>query len=493
MPKHKVSLPPAQWPAEMRRCLEARTDRLSVHQRHRLSQSLGKWLKAAQDEGLPPDQVTVDLWHARTSGLGKDARNAVRQAIVLVFPEARAILFAREAPKARGKREKLATLIERNLARWPENWRAAAAPMLHIDPDELSDGILIQAWSHETVKGRVEYLSTHFAFCRANNLPPDVTRQSVRANLRDRQQRCASGDLRIGGTHVYLCQVTGITSAIWPQRDWAWLRQTRDRFKKIAKHHPSRNDGRVIEITELRATACRELAAADKQQAQALNHRERIAAHTKARTALAMLLLSEAPVRIESAAGIATDRHLSEDGRTVTLQAHETKERAMDTRQFSDEAVAAIRHFASHHRTVVAPIGETRLFLADDGAPLSGAYLSRTIGDHCEKAFGKRTTAHPIRNSVASFILSEAPEEAGLASVILHHSDPATTNAYTATAHQVIAGNSLREIHTNGARSAGATRKVQKRRSSPGKSRSLRAELASKRHRREGSQTTTSP
>ncbi|WP_424934762.1 tyrosine-type recombinase/integrase [Amaricoccus macauensis] len=481
MAKHRISLPPAEWPVEIRDRFEAHADRLGVHQHRRLSLCLGRWLKAARDEGVPPNHVTANLWHARTSSFRKDARNALRQAVVLVYPEARAILFAREAPKLRSKRAKLAALIERNLARWPEDWRTTAAPMLHIDPDELSDGILIQAWSPQTVKGRVQYLSTHFAFCRKNGLSPDVTRQSVRANLRDRQTRCTAGDLRIGGALVYLDQLCGIASAIRPDRDWKWLRKTRDRMKKIARHHPSRNDSRIVEIPELRDAALKELAAADKRQTQAMNHRQRVAAHTRARTALAMLLLSEAPVRIESAANIATDRHLSEDGRTVTLQAHETKERAMDTRQLSDEAVAAIRHFVSHHRAVVAPLGETRLFLADDGAPLSAAHLSRTIGDHCKEVFDKRTTAHPIRNSVASYILSEAPEEAGLASLILHHSDPETTNAYTATAHQVIAGNRLRESRADAATSVGALARPRRMQSSKKKPRSLRAELARRR------------
>ncbi|WP_424934366.1 hypothetical protein [Amaricoccus macauensis] len=483
MGKHRISLPPAEWPVEIRDRFEAHADRLSIHQNRRLSRCLGRWLKAARDEGVPPDNVTVDLWHARTSGLSKDARNSVRQAVVLVYPEARAILFARKAPKVRSKREKLTSLIDRNLARWPEDWRKAAEPLLHIDPDELNDGILIQVWSHKTIKGRLEYLSTHFAFCRDNGLSPDVTPRTVRANLQHRQLRCASGELRIGGTHVYLCQLSGMASAIRPNRNWEWLRKTRDRMKKIAKHHPSRNDGRVIEITELRNAALKELAAASKQQTQAINHRQRVAAHTQARTALAMFLLSEAPVRIESAAGIATDRHLSEDGRTVTLQAHETKERAMDTRQLSDEAVAAIKHFVTLHRAVVAPRDETRLFLADDGAPLSAAHLSRTIGDLCQTMLGKRTTAHVIRNSVASFILSEAPEEVGLASVILHHSDPETTDAYNGTADQVIAGNKLRETRSASAKSAGVTKKIQRKTHSGRKTRSLRAELAQRRSR----------
>ena len=480
MGKHRVALPPADWPEDLRQRLEATLEGVSAHQRRRLTGAMGRWIKSARDERVPPGLVTMDLWRARTRTLKQTGRDAVRQAVVAAFPEARSELFRgggvkKPVPSARGK---LAALIARNLARWPADWRAVAGTRLTIDPEGFDDGLLIQAWTPATIKGRLEYMSAHFDFCRENGLAPDVTPATVRANLRHRQQRCAAGEMRIGGTAVYLSQIGGLACALRPELDWKWLLLARERFKKLAKAHPSRNDGRVVEIVELRAEALAEMRRADRALAKAKTQRQRIAAHTRARTALAMLLLSEAPIRVGSLAGVGIGRQLSPDLRTISLSPHETKEGKSDQRRLSDTAVTALSGYIGRYRSCVAPAAERALFVADDGAPVSADHLSRGIGDFCEKRFGRRTTAHAIRNSVGAFIVAEAPEECGLASLVLNHSDAETTNAYTGTAGQVIAGRRLRDAvnataSAIGANAGGRDRPVKGRRP-----RSFRAELA---------------
>ena len=302
MSKHRVTLPLAEWPPEIRERLENALSEVSAHQRRRLIHGMGRWLKAARDDGISPDRITAALWRARTVGLKQTYRGAVRQAVVTVFPTARGELYAgsedgRKSP--RSPHDKLASLIERTLARWPADWRLRAQQMLRIDPEGLDSGLLVQAWSRDTIKGRVENLSAHFAFCRSESLPVDVTPQTVRANLRHRQQLCAAGALRIGGTSVYLSQLCGLAAALWPERKWTWLRKTRDKMKKLAGAHPSRNDGRVVSIVELRLEALAELKRADHAQGRARTQRQCIAAHTRARTALGMLIIAEAPIRVE--------------------------------------------------------------------------------------------------------------------------------------------------------------------------------------------------
>ena len=480
MAKHRVALPPADWPEDIRQRLEATLEGVSAHQRRRLTGAMGRWIKSARDERVPPGLVTMDLWRARTRTLKQTGRDAVRQAVVAVFPEARSELFRGGGVKkpvlsARGK---LAALIARNLARWPADWRTLAEARLTIDPEGFDDGLLIQAWTPATIKGRLEYMSAHFDFCRENGLAPDVTPATVRANLRHRQQRCAAGEMRIGGTAVYLSQISGLACALRPELDWNWLLLARNRFKKLANAHPSRNDGRVIEIVELRTEALAEMRRADRALAKAKTQRQRIAAHTRARTALAMLLLSEAPIRVGSLAGVGIGRQLSPDLRTISLSPQETKEGKSDQRRLSDTAVTALSGYIGRYRSCVAPAAESALFVADDGAPVSADHLSRRIGDFCEKKFGRRTTAHPIRNSVGAFIVAEAPEESGLASLVLNHSDAETTNAYTGTAGQVIAGRRLRDATVATASAVGATAKGRDRPVKGRRPRSFRAELA---------------
>jgi hypothetical protein len=478
MSRYRVSLPPAMWPADLRTRFETSLGPLGKHKRQHLERAFGRWLKSADEEGLPPDQVSVDLWRRRVSALDRQGRSAVRQVLAAVFPEKRAELYAPPRRNMRNAREKLAALVARNLQRWPADWRDAAEPLFKIHPEGAEDGILVQAWSLETIQGRVEYVSAHFSFCRVKNLPLDISPETVRANLRDRQARCKAGELRVGGTAIYLGRLSDLAGAVRPERSWDWLRAARDRMKKIAQSYPSRNEGRVVDVVELRLAALKLMKAARWLHRRARTQKQRVSAHTLARTALGMLLLSETPIRVGSLAAIEIGLQLTPNFRTIRLSPHETKEGNSDQRCLSNDAVEMIEEYVRLYRADVAPAGEPRLFLGARGVPLSPDRLSQTIGNFCERTFGTRATAHCVRNAVADFIVSEAPEQAGLASTILKHRRAATTEVYAATANQVVAGQVLRRSVDSTAIEVGAVRAGRRPAAKPARARSLRAELA---------------
>jgi Phage integrase family len=481
MSRYRVSLTPAEWPSELRARFEAGLGRVSTDKRSHLERGFGRWLKAAQEEGVPPDLVGADLWRRRTTELDKRSRGDVREALATVYPEKRVELYAPPSRRpVRSEREKLAALIDRHLKRWPDDWRIPAEPLLRVDPEGADDGILVQAWSPATIEGRVNCMSAHFAYCRKNGRPVDITPATVREHVRHRQARWEAGDLRIGGTAIYLMQLAGLASAVRPDRSWKWLRIARDRMRKIAENYPSRNSGRVVEVVELRLAAQELMRDARRSHRRARTHRERIGAHTQARTGLGIFLLCETPVRIGSLAGIEIGLQLTSNYRTISLAPHETKEGQTDQRCLSDEAVAMIAEFVRVHRAVVAPADERRVFVGTFGEPLSPKHLSRIIGDYCEERFKTRATPHCVRNSVADYIVSESPGEAALATTILNHRDPKVTESYVKTANQVIAGRALRKAADETARAVGAVASGRRPAGKPARQRSLRAELAAR-------------
>ena len=114
------------------------------------------------------------------------------------------------------------------------------------------------------------------------------------------------------------------------------------------------------------------------------------------------------------------------------------------------EVQKQLRDYIEHHRVVVAPTQETALFIGSWGKPVTPDYLSQTVGDQCEKLFGKRVTPQVIRNIIAGFIVSEAPEKASLASIVLNHASTATTETYRANGKQVQAAKKLRAANDKG-------------------------------------------
>ncbi|MCZ4262869.1 tyrosine-type recombinase/integrase [Limimaricola sp. G21655-S1] len=406
---------------------------------------MGRWLRISDDLGADPRDVSREAWSERTQGLSRQVRNDVRQALAIVFPATAASLYAednrrKKRPDIRGQ---LREAIARNLARFPEDWRAAAEPLLHVDEAGLGDGILVQAWSPNTIKRRIEAAALHFDYCRARNFAVDLTPTSVRSKLREDQSRVESGKRRIGGVAVDMEALSGLARAVWPDRSWAWLKTTRDRLKKLAKYHGSRNASRAIDAAELRAAGQQLFDRADVLHAAARNRRELVAAHTKARTALTMILLAEAPIRINSCAEIELRSNLLEDLAGLFLDAASTKESHADRRAFSATVIDAIGRYLRLHRAVVMAPGETRLFIGDRGGPIKGAQLSKCLGDFTEPVFKVRVTPHAIRHSVGNFIVASVPDEAALASIILNHRGDAITPVYTQRAGQIVASRRL--------------------------------------------------
>lgn len=130
MPRHRLSLPPGDWPPALRDRLEAAIADKKPDQRNRLRQGFGRWLKLARDAGAAPDVVDAGVWARRAEGLAPEARRAMRQALGLVWPATLDVTQAsrigerlRRAPDARTRRS---AEIDRIVARLPEPWRGAA-------------------------------------------------------------------------------------------------------------------------------------------------------------------------------------------------------------------------------------------------------------------------------------------------------------------------------------------------------------------------------
>lgn len=444
MPRHDLIVPSTDWPSDVRARFDGHA--LTAAQRARLRPALGRWFSISRDLGLDASDVTLASWRARTEGLPKEARNCVRQALAVAFPSTAAALYADAAEPGERPDEGalLKAMIERNLARFPEDWRLVLEPLLHLDPDGIGDGILLQAWAQSTIKRRLEAAALHFDYCRTRGLAVDISPTDLRERLREEQGRVEAGERRIGGVVADMEAISGLAAAARPDRSWEWLRIARDRLSKLARHHGSRNAARAVDAAELRAAGQQLLDHADAAHTAARNRRAYVKAHTLARTALMLILLSEAPIRISTCASLELRTGLLDDLTGLYLTAASTKEGDDDRRVLSATLVDALSRYIRTHRAVVAPHGETRLLVSDRGRPIRASRLSKRLGDITEPIFGVRVTPHAIRHSVATFVVAAAPAEAALAGIILNHRGDATTPTYKQQADQIMASRELR-------------------------------------------------
>lgn len=171
-----------------------------------------------------------------------------------------------------------------------------------------------------------------------------------------------------------------------------------------------------------------------------------------ARTGLAIALLVNSPIHLGSLAGLDLQRSFDPGFTTMFLSPNETKDRKRDIRRIPSELRRQLLNYVEHHRAVVAPSSETHLFLSDVGEALAAGTLSTSIGDLTEQHFKRRVTPHVIRNIVASFFVSEALDEAGLATSTLNHGQSSTTEPYRANADQITASRRLGQAAESAAR-----------------------------------------
>ncbi|MBK1636789.1 tyrosine-type recombinase/integrase [Rhodovulum adriaticum] len=448
MARHRVTAPRESWPCVLR----AHFDELGLSpaQDKRLGAALGRWVLCAED----PFDVTPAGMEAACTGLSESRRKSVeaamRQVLGLLFPDRAAALQvtrARRPKAARNSRGDLAAHLTRHLPRFAAAWQAKAVPLLHIDPDGLQDGLLVQAWKPATITRRIETMGRYFDVCRAQDLSLDVTSAGVRTYLAHLQ----AGGARPATAYIDLIGLHALARVIFPERNWTWLVKTQHRMKKLSEASPSRNAGRALPVDEIRMFGLEIFAEADRAFDAARTPRDFTKAHTLARTGLAIIILAEAPMRIGSLASVELGENLLASLAALRVDGVETKTGDPDTRVFSAECVRCLGAYIARHRAAVVKPGETRLFVGFDGCAIVGSTLSNGIGRLTEERLGKRMTAHPFRHAAGNFIVASVPEEAALATVILGHRSRAITGQYTRMADQFSASRTYAQSTGNAA------------------------------------------
>lgn len=433
----------SHWPREAREVFLAYFGEPQAAQERRLARAFDVWLSACAAEKADPSEVSHADWLRRSRHLNRDDRNAMRAVLGRIYRAEEELYPRREPKRGRSARDRLAADITRALARWPEAWRTRAEPLLAVDEDPVFDGRLVAAWSPTTLVVTARSLAGLFDAARSLGLDPDINRSVVRAFLAQAQQRAAAGEIRVASVAVVLRCAASIAPIVFPERDWTWLREAERGMKRLAEKAPSRNAARAMPAPELYLAGRALLAEAASRLQTARGRRDRTKAFRLARAGFATVLLITTPVRASALGLLRVGEHLDAEQRRLKLDAFETKERRADERELPHEVYEMLRLYMTF-RAEIAARSETTLFVSErSGGPITSRALSRDIVSALKSLLGQPVNPHAFRHSAASYIVSEAPAEADLASTILNHSSPTITRRYRAAAHQIVAGKRL--------------------------------------------------
>lgn len=235
------------------------------------------------------------------------------------------------------------------------------------------------------------------------------------------------GSVTLAGIVSHLAMAA---SALWPGRDWAWLRVLRARLQCRAV--PSRRKvGRLVSPVALFDIG-RQLMA----EAEAMPERLRVTAARTYRDGLLIAFLALSLPRRKNLAAIERGQQLRREAerRTVLFTAEETKTHTVDTRLFPPALLPALERYLASFRPVFAARCQggpsTAPWPGPDGRPLSAHAIWKLVTRHTLARLGTAVNPHLFRDAAATFLGDQEPENVRMAAALLGHADFRTTERH---------------------------------------------------------------
>lgn len=215
--------------------------------------------------------------------------------------------------------------------------------------------------------------------------------------------------------------------AIAPETDWSWLRPVCANLKRNAR--PSRN--RLAHMVEPRQLFDLGLSMMEDAKRDQSGHPMRVAA--RARDGLMIAMLICCPIRMANLLQIEVGVHLLHDGDRYRL--HFGKDETKTRKEFDGDLppilTPYVEWYLQEHRAVLLALGEEhstrRLWIDRWGTPMSEPAIRAQIKFHTGNAFGRSIWPHLFRGIAVTGVVDEAPEQVGITSDLLGHSNFQTT------------------------------------------------------------------
>ncbi|MBR0662238.1 site-specific integrase [Neoroseomonas oryzicola] len=232
--------------------------------------------------------------------------------------------------------------------------------------------------------------------------------------------------------------------ALFPDRDWAWLRGTQARLARRAK--PVRDKrSRLVPVGGLEQLGLdlleRSGSELDKPRTGEADRRRVLAAARDYRDGLMIALLASRAPRLKNLLGIEIGVQLRDTAGLATLHfaASEMKDKKARTMSWPRNLLAGLERYLTVVRPMLiaatAPIDPKRparpagamLWVAQGGTPLTAGGLQKALRRHTAPRFGHAINAHLFRDCAATTYANERPAHIRGASALLGHSRASTT------------------------------------------------------------------
>jgi integrase len=246
---------------------------------------------------------------------------------------------------------------------------------------------------------------------------------------------------RVGSVTVYhtIYKIRRGAELINPDVDLSWLREIEcdlDREKKARpKHH------RIVDPTRIVAAGLQIM-----DEVLAKKHPSRQDA-LRYRDGLMIALCAMCPIRLKNITSLRIGDNLIDCGDywLLVLTAEHTKEKRLDERQVPDLLTNYIDRWIKIKQDLLPPSGNA-MWASRYGGAIGYSRVEKVITELTRKLFGRSVCPHLLRDAAVHFVAMNAGDQMGIASAVLNHTDPRTTEKHYNKGASVMAAQVYQDI-----------------------------------------------
>ncbi len=228
-----------------------------------------------------------------------------------------------------------------------------------------------------------------------------------------------------------------------PKLNYYWLKEIEQDLN--ANKRPKSKAGRLVFSDKIVAAGIDII-----KEAEALKNRTPLFRARYARDGLIIALLAVCPIRLKNFASLAIDKTFVRQGDQwwIILPDTETKAQRPDHRAVPKELTFWIDQYLDKYK-LIFPFSGNALWPSQYGGAMSKSGIHRLVAQTTKKALGIAIGPHMFRHCAPYTIANFDGSKIYIASALLQHSDPRTTEKYYNLAHSVESSKIFAKIISN--------------------------------------------
>ncbi len=222
----------------------------------------------------------------------------------------------------------------------------------------------------------------------------------------------------------YIGKIRRVATIVAPERDLAWMADLEGDLRYEARPRPKHH--RIVSSERLLRLGLELIKRGEIGSRLTDLTRARLV-----RDGLMIALLSLCPIRLGNLAGLRVGRHLRKIGETwwIILAAAETKAGRPDERPVPEILTGPIDRWLEQWRVLFRKPDDA-FWPSLKGGPLAYTYVGHIITETTRRELGVAVNPHLFRDCAVYTVATTAGDRMGIASGLLQHTDPRTTEKH---------------------------------------------------------------